>query len=187
MMVYKKEEFCLEMGQFLDMPCVIFNVSNRMTSRKSLDVREYTGNNLDVGVSIGNGKFKLIKEADLVKEYLEEGKGIYMEDKVYFLESLLESSDYLKKFRKALDKCNEKIEKKCVTLADKYLLGKVPLHQIPILNSIASLCESGFYSSEKTIKKMSFYLEESRIADYLDFRRQDKEIRNDTLNKIEVA
>lgn len=174
-MVTKKGDVALEKGQLLSLPCITFDVSSHMITRKSLAIREYTGTNLDVGIPQGNGRFRLEKENQLIEEYLNAGKGIYLKGKVYFLESAYHSSIYYAKFKKVYDRIHENAERKMRTIAEDYLLHEVPQHQIPIITSIASLYDSGLFTMNKMLEKLSAYLEESKIACYLSLRSQDKD------------
>ncbi|WPS85490.1 hypothetical protein SMD22_00070 (plasmid) [Brevibacillus halotolerans] len=168
----------------LGIMCVVFEVPSRMSSEKHLEIKVYSGNNLDLGIPQGNGRFKIVKEDEVIREYLSKGKGVYLKGKVYFAEAVLDNSVHYKKFKKAFDKSNEQIDKKCVTRANGYLLNQVASHQIPIINSIVSLYDTGFFTGEKVVAKLSSYLPEEKIAQYLHLRALDKQVKEDKKDQV---
>ncbi|MFF2531586.1 hypothetical protein ACFVS2_22000 [Brevibacillus sp. NPDC058079] len=170
----------MEKGGLLGLTCLVFEVSSRMLSKKHLEIKEYSGNNLDLGIPQGNGRFKLVKEDEIIREYLNKGLGIYLRGKVYFAESVIDTSESYKKFKREFDKSHEKIEKKCVTFAEGYLLNEVSSHQIPIINSITSLYETGLFTGEKMLEKLSAYLSEEQIAYFLHLRSMEKQVKQDS-------
>lgn len=162
--------------QLLGINCVAFDVSSRTVSRENLEILEYSGYNYDVGISQGNGRFRLIKENELVKEVLAKGKGVYLKGTVFFEERAVDTSTFFMKFKKHYDQRNASVEKGCSTLADAYLLEHVAeRHVIPIIKSILNLFDSGFFESDVTLKKLMVYMPEERVAELMGIHYGSKE------------
>lgn len=157
--------------QLIGINCVAFEVSNRTASSENLEILVYSGHNYDVGISQGNGRFRLVKENDLVKEVLDKGKGVYLDGSVFFAEQAVATSTFYLKFKKHYDQKNAKVEKKCTTTAEAFLLEHVSeRHVIPIINSILDLFDCKFFTTDLTLKKLIAYMPEERVAELMSIR-----------------
>ncbi|WCF11728.1 hypothetical protein NDS46_30760 (plasmid) [Paenibacillus thiaminolyticus] len=160
--------------RFLDLDCVAFQVTTRIASMPSIKFMEYSGHNVDLGRRTNGGKFEIRKENDIASSYLLEGKGVYFKGVVYFLKEGLEDSRFYRQFQSIYNKSRTKIEGKCSLPSEQFLMEHVDVHHIPIIKSIISLYNYGFFSFNQFSKKLRNYLKEEDMATVVSLIENEK-------------
>lgn len=140
----------MKKGIFLDMEVVYFNVIDNYFKRELYEVYDLES---DI-VRFINGRPKLLKEKDVVKEILMKGEGVVYNNKVIFLCDCKNKEPYCN-FLKKYKKKNEDYKAYNKTL---YSNCKNVYH-FPIVKAIISLYKNGTIDKQECLERLKNYID----------------------------
>ncbi|PLS19679.1 hypothetical protein CVD28_04495 [Bacillus sp. M6-12] len=148
--------------QFLEKACV--GVETIITkSMRKLDIFTYTATNHEFGRKQSNGRFNIVTEDEIAKEYLESGKGVFYKGHIYFQEDKMTNSthfqEFNKKYKRITNELNRKVDGEYQTYLNGALYGAIKdIQHFPMLKSMITLYQTGMFSLEIIELKLQTYL-----------------------------
>lgn len=147
---------------FLNQECIGKKiVSYRLID--TLDIFTYTASNLQFGRRQVNGKFQLITEDEIAKEYLEKGKGVCYKGYIYFQADQIENSTDFQKLNHRNKRLQQELNRKIEGEYQDYLNGTLyqvikDMSHFPVVKSIITLYQAGVFSFECLELKLKTYV-----------------------------
>ncbi|MDF2879514.1 MAG: hypothetical protein K0R54_71 [Clostridiaceae bacterium] len=149
----------MEKVKFLGLNCVCLEVISRDICNTDNDIIEFHGLNVDY-VRIGRSEKRILKEIDIARKHLEQGKGVEYKNFVYFLEEQIYANKYYIKFK---DACDKKISK-CKNYMDGLFYDCLKdVCMFEILRGVINLYHTGFFSEKAFKEKLNSYLKPEKV------------------------
>jgi hypothetical protein len=165
--------------EFLETECVGLKVIMEKVER-NLDIFMYTASNQQFGRKQANGKFKLVTEEEIAKEFLESGKGVNYKGYIYFQADKMESSEHFKKLNKKQERFTNELNHRINDEYMKYLNGSVygaikDITHFPMVQSMIHLYQTGVFSLSLIEMKLQTYLKPEGVQNVLNELHQSVE------------
>lgn len=151
----------MKKGMMFGMECYFEELISRdlIKSAKLLEISEF---NYDIARQNEYGQYELIKEEDIAKERLLEGKGIFYNGYVVFYAGI--RNEHMNRYR--FEKKKKEVEYR------DYLGGIIyeniqDLYFFPIVKSIIELYQNGVFEEDVARQKLEKYLPEGVVCSLL--------------------
>lgn len=153
---------------FLEQDCVGVKMLNQRVSER-LGIFQYSGQKKEYGRKQKNGKYKILTEDQIAYEHLKSGKGVQYKGYIYFLGTLVETSEHYAELKQSYKRIESKLNKMVETEFLPYLNGALyeglkDVLQFPMVKSMINLYETNVFSYEWLEEKLRTYLKPESVA-----------------------
>lgn len=148
----------MEASNFLDHSCIRLSIPKGLPL-EGMSVLEYTGKCADIGRIQADGTFKIITEKEWATEALKDGRGIWYQGTVYFLEDQYAESVYYLHCKKMLSEFMGRLTEKDLTCYE----GLYDIQHFHFVKQMISLLEQGIYSEKQFMDKVLKYMPKKQL------------------------